>query len=220
MVSPVLHYIYDPYCGWCYGASPLINAAVSVLAGKATLMLHGGGLFTGAYRRVMTAEFRHYVQEHDQRIAGLTAQVFGQAYQDNLLHNEKIVLDSAIPIAAIQVAQSLANQGYAMLQRIQISHYVAGLNVADKAVLIQLARALGIDGDHFANALARQLLDVGHLRNTQELMQRLNVRAYPSLILQVGNNWQKLQLSDYYGKVAEFSEYLQSRIAELLPVNN
>ena len=23
----ILHYIYDPLCGWCYGAKPLVQAA-------------------------------------------------------------------------------------------------------------------------------------------------------------------------------------------------
>ena len=27
MSSATLHYIYDPLCGWCYGAKPLIQAA-------------------------------------------------------------------------------------------------------------------------------------------------------------------------------------------------
>lgn len=219
MVKPVLHYIYDPYCGWCYGASPLINAAMSVAGGKASFMLHGGGLFAGANRRPITAEFRRYVQVHDQRIAGLSAQVFGQAYQENLLHNENLVLDSAIPIAAIEVAQLLAGQGYAMLQRIQISHYVAGLNVADSSTLTQLARALGIDGDSFARHLAVQLDDGQHIHNTQQFMQRLQVRGYPSLILEADRNWQTLEVSRYYGKVPEFSDYLQSVLTEFLPVN-
>ena len=28
--SPILHYIYDPLCGWCYGAAPLVEAARAV----------------------------------------------------------------------------------------------------------------------------------------------------------------------------------------------
>ena len=27
MSESTLHYIYDPMCGWCYGAEPLIEAA-------------------------------------------------------------------------------------------------------------------------------------------------------------------------------------------------
>ena len=29
-MNPVLHYIYDPLCGWCYGAEPLVWAASKV----------------------------------------------------------------------------------------------------------------------------------------------------------------------------------------------
>ncbi|MEG1327174.1 MAG: DsbA family protein, partial [Janthinobacterium sp.] len=27
---PTLHYIFDPLCGWCYGAAPLVEAARAV----------------------------------------------------------------------------------------------------------------------------------------------------------------------------------------------
>ncbi len=27
MTSPILHYVYDPLCGWCYAAEPLVRAA-------------------------------------------------------------------------------------------------------------------------------------------------------------------------------------------------
>ena len=40
MVSPAtLHYIYDPFCGWCYAAAPLVKAAREILP----VRLHGGG---------------------------------------------------------------------------------------------------------------------------------------------------------------------------------
>jgi len=42
-MNAVLHYIYDPLCGWCYGAEPLVWAA-SKVDGLA-LQLHAGGLW-------------------------------------------------------------------------------------------------------------------------------------------------------------------------------
>ena len=30
MSLATLHYIYDPLCGWCYGAKPLVQAAQAV----------------------------------------------------------------------------------------------------------------------------------------------------------------------------------------------
>lgn len=30
MTETTLHYIFDPLCGWCYGAAPLVKAAQSL----------------------------------------------------------------------------------------------------------------------------------------------------------------------------------------------
>mgnify|MGYP000541257890 CR=1 FL=1 len=43
MTTPVLHYIYDPLCGWCYGAKPLIDAARGIVP----VVAHGGGINLG-----------------------------------------------------------------------------------------------------------------------------------------------------------------------------
>lgn len=40
-----LHYIFDPLCGWCYGAAPLVEAARTV-PGLA-VAFHGGGMLAG-----------------------------------------------------------------------------------------------------------------------------------------------------------------------------
>ncbi|KHM01031.1 hypothetical protein KV24_16495 [Enterobacter hormaechei subsp. xiangfangensis] len=64
-----LHYLYDPLCGWCYGASPLLAAAREVTG--LDVRLHGGGMMTDANRQPVGAGLRHYVMPHDLRIAHL-----------------------------------------------------------------------------------------------------------------------------------------------------
>src|SRR5256885_3464591 len=73
----VLHYIFDPLCGWCYAAAPLVKAARSVPG--VTLQWHGGGMLTGAHTRTITADWRGHVMPHDQRIAEMTGQPFGRS---------------------------------------------------------------------------------------------------------------------------------------------
>jgi putative protein-disulfide isomerase len=77
MSSAVLHYLYDPLCGWCWGAAPLVRAARAVLP----VQLHAGGLMTGVRRQQVTPELRAFVQPHDERIAHLSGQPFGSAYR-------------------------------------------------------------------------------------------------------------------------------------------
>lgn len=110
---PILHYIYDPLCGWCYGASPLLAAARQVPGLE--IRLHGGGLMKGV---AVSSELRNYVMQHDQRIAMLTGVPFGSAYFDKLLQDHSAVLSSAAPITAILATEEVAGRGLDMLARL------------------------------------------------------------------------------------------------------
>ena len=48
MNDTTLHYVYDPLCGWCYGAAPLLRAAAGIPGLR--IALHAGGLWLGARR--------------------------------------------------------------------------------------------------------------------------------------------------------------------------
>lgn len=93
MTNPTLHYIFDPLCGWCYAAAPLI-AAAGQLPGV-TIALHGGGMMTGERRKHITPDWRGYVLPHDRRIEQMTGQVFGPGYTEGLLNDTTALLDSA-----------------------------------------------------------------------------------------------------------------------------
>lgn len=58
MSSITLHYIFDPFCGWCYGASPLIEIAASQPNIK--LQLHGGGMLTGYNQVKIDDQWRQF----------------------------------------------------------------------------------------------------------------------------------------------------------------
>lgn len=99
MTETTLHYIFDPLCGWCYGAAPLVKAAQSLPGLK--VVPHAGGMMTGNNRRQITDEWRNYVIPHDKRIAEMTGQPFGEAYFNGLLRDTTAVMDSEPPITAI-----------------------------------------------------------------------------------------------------------------------
>jgi putative protein-disulfide isomerase len=153
MSDATLHYIHDPFCGWCYGAAPLVKAARAVMPVRA----HGGGMMAGARRQRVSAQLRDYVLPHDRRIAQLTGQCFGDAYADGLLRDTSAVFDSEPAIAAVLAADEVAGCGLDLLARLQEAHYVEGLRIADEAVLVGQASALGIDSGAFTEALHRVL---------------------------------------------------------------
>jgi putative protein-disulfide isomerase len=59
MKNSILHYIYDPMCGWCYAAAPLI--AVARETQNLEIVMHAGGMWTGAQIKHVTPLLRGYV---------------------------------------------------------------------------------------------------------------------------------------------------------------
>jgi putative protein-disulfide isomerase len=78
-----LHYLYDPLCGWCYAAAPLLDAVTRRLP-ELPVRLHGGGLFSG---QSITPGLATHIREHDARIARLSGQPFGEPYLQGLLND-------------------------------------------------------------------------------------------------------------------------------------
>ena len=62
MNTITLHYIYDPYCGWCYAAAPLI--AIAANHPNIQLELHGGGMLAGDARLHLDDQFRQYILQY------------------------------------------------------------------------------------------------------------------------------------------------------------
>lgn len=211
MSAFTLHYIYDPLCGWCYGAAPLIEAARTVPG--LSIALHAGGMMTGSNRRKIDAQWRAHVVEHDARIAAMTGQIFGDAYLNGLLRDTRVVMDSAPPTSAILAAENLAAQGLEMLHRIQIAHYQDGLRVADLSVLEALAQDLNLAAEDFAQEMravsATSLTQ--HIAQSRALLEQVQGRGFPTFALQ--DRLGKMQVLDagrYLGDAAAWQDMLLS----------
>ncbi|WP_280191624.1 DsbA family protein [Delftia sp. PS-11] len=180
----VLHYIFDPLCGWCYAAAPLVQAARHVPG--VSLQWHGGGMLTGSHVRTITADWRGYVMPHDQRIAELTGQPFGTAYFDGLLNNLGAVLDSEPPTTALLAAEQVAQRGLDMLARQQQAHYVQGRRISDPQVLLSLAEDMGLDRQAFSSAF-QHLSGTAthqHIAQARQWLQLAQGQGFPTFALE------------------------------------
>lgn len=213
MSTFTLHYIFDPLCGWCYGAAPLVDAARAVSG--LNIALHGGGMMTGSNRRKIDAQWRAHVIEHDARIAAMTGQIFGEAYTHGLLQDTNVVMDSAPPTCAILAAENLAGRGVDMLHCIQVAHYQQGLRVADLPVLEALARALNLPIEAFSQemrAVSGTSLNQ-HIAQSRALLEKLRGRGFPTFALQDGQG--QIRLLDagrYLGHASAWREMLVSAL--------
>lgn len=203
MVKATLHYFYDPLCGWCYAASPLLQAAAA--QSQLSLQLHGGGMMSGANRQAVTPALRDYVMPHDQRIAKMTGLQFGEAYFEGLLRDSSAVFDSTPPTAAILAAAQLGLPALDMLSVLQRAHYQRGWQIAKPEVLQELAAELGLPAAEFAAELERQLDSVAaHTADSRLRMQQAGLSGFPSLLLEQNGQWQRVDVSPWLGQPQAF----------------
>lgn len=203
----ILHYIYDPLCGWCYGAKPLVQAAEGVLP----VIAHGGGMMSGASRQRVSPQLRSYVIPHDRRIAEYSGQPFGEAYFEGLLRDHSAVFDSTPPIAAVLAAEQMTGQGLALLGRLQSAHYVEGRRIADESVLFELAQGMGLVREAFEKNF--RAVDVeGHVRSSRALLTKVGGQGFATLALEHNDQFSLIDIGPWLGKPQAFAQWLSQSL--------
>ncbi|NTZ97260.1 DsbA family protein [Pseudomonas koreensis] len=199
----ILHYIYDPLCGWCYGAKPLVQAAKQVLP----VVAHAGGMMSGANRQRVSPQLRDYVMPHDRRIAEYTGQPFGEAYFEGLLRDHSAVFDSTPPIAAVMAAESIDGRGLQMLGCLQTAHYVEGRRIADESVLFDVAAQMGYVQTTFVMVF-KSVDPQAQVKASRALLARLGGQGFPTLALEQDGQFTLIDISPWLGKPQAFADWL------------
>jgi putative protein-disulfide isomerase len=207
-MSAKLHYIYDPLCGWCYGAEPLVRAAGGVEGLE--IRLHGGNLWPAPTQ--LPEGTRRYIQQADARIAKLSGQPFGAAYLEGLLLDPTMVLESRPPTAAILAAESIdPGNALPMLHGIQRAHYVDGRRVVTPEVLASIAGERDIDRAAFEEALDRAPVEA-HVNETHALMQRVGAQGFPTFVLEVDGALHGVPQAQFASDAQGFAGWLESAV--------
>jgi putative protein-disulfide isomerase len=207
-MNAVLHYIYDPLCGWCYGAEPLVWAAAKV--DGLALRMHAGGLWPRPTR--LPEHTRRYIAQADARVGQMSGQPYGEPYLNGLLFDPELVLESRPVIAAVLAAQSLdATKALPMLRAIQHAHYERGLHVVRDETLRAIAEEIGLDGEQFDAARKSVPVDE-HIAASQELMNNVGAQGFPTFVLQIDNDWFAVPHGRFASAPAKFAEWLDSQL--------
>jgi putative protein-disulfide isomerase len=210
MESMLLHYVHDPLCGWCYAATPMVEAVES--AGL-KLKLHGGGLWDQKTR--LDINKRNYIRQSDRRIATLAGREFGAPYLDGLLNDDTTVFWSRPTIAAVLNAGALGEGAdLAMLHAIQAAHYQRGLHVVDSSVLQHLAVDIGLDGDEFSTAINDIPVDE-HIQETRRWMQQFGLGGYPSFVVECEGKYARVAHETFYGSPKSFLQAVSAAALSL-----
>ncbi|TPM31799.1 DsbA family protein [Mesorhizobium sp. B2-3-4] len=182
MSSSDVTYLFDPLCGWCYGATPMLE---KLSASGVHVELLPTGLFSGTGARPMDEGFAAHAWANDQRIERLTGQPFTQAYRRNVLDVRGTLLDSHAATLAISAASlEDPNDRLAALKAIQRARYVDGRDIVTVEGVAAVLADSGMT--HVATMLKapteglmtahRELVGRG-----RALFQRLHANGVPAL---------------------------------------
>lgn len=200
-MRPTVTYLFDPLCGWCYGASPTIQKLGQ--HDGLTLELAPTGLFAGG-GRIMDAAFADYAWSNDLRIAKLTGQRFTEAYRQNVLGRHGSRFDSSTATLALTaVSLSEPQRELETLKALQEARYVQGLDTCDVAVVEKLLRNQGLAAaaDRLAASDAELLTaNAARIQKARGLMQNFGAQGVPALVVSDDKGSRLLNGNALYGR--------------------
>lgn len=206
----ILRYVFDPLCGWCYGASTTVAALAK--APHIDLHLLPGGLFAGAGARPMDDEFAAHAWRNDQRIEQLTGQRFSERYRQDVLADRRQAFDSGpASLALTAVALTAPDREWQALKAIQQARYVEGQDVTRPDTLAHVLRALGLDTAAARLAPADDALRAAcdeRAARAQALMRESGAHGVPAFLLEQDGRHRLLPADAVYPDPQAFVDWL------------
>ena len=181
-MKPVLYYVHDPMCSWCWGFRPVLEQIKQALAGKVDFQYILGGLApdTG---RMMPEHMQHTIIETWRRIQ---SDIPGTEFNFDFWSRckpRRSTYPSCRAVIACRMQQPVLAE--AMVNSIQQAYYLNARNPSDDEVLIQLAKETGLNVKtfirDFESDACRNLLESELL-----LARDLYVSSFPTLVLSRG----------------------------------
>lgn len=208
-----LYWIIDPLCGWSYGALPLLNRIAQQFPQQHILP---GGLFIGAQRRRLSADWLAHVNEHDARIAALTGMTFGSDYHHTLLANRELLLDSLPATRGLLAAQRFALPGADLnvLNAIQRAWYQDGQDITRPEIVNQVLEQTTGSGILLGQIPENEALDA--IQHARIVMAQVGGQGFPTAaIIDTDGHSTLLPVGQYYGQPDAFFALVKPQLTRI-----
>ena len=206
----ILTYLFDPLCGWCYGASPLIQKLGQ--QSNLTLELAPTGLFAGSNGRIMNAAFAEYAWANDVRIEKLTGQRFTEEYRMQILGKHGSRFDSeTVTLALTAVSMTEPQRELEALKGLQEARYVYALDITAASVVEQLLRDMDLvaAATRLATGDAElHLATDARIRRAQQLLQTYGITGVPNMVVTKAGKSRLLRGDALFGGVEKLLDTL------------
>lgn len=180
--APKLTYVFDAYCGWCYGFEAAFGDFARSRADSAAIEVISGGLFVGS--RVGPIGAFTGLHAANERITALTGAQFGPAFRD-LVDDGEFVLDSTDAARGFAAVRAQApHRSVEIAQALQSAFYLQGASLSDARTYRAVADRVGLDG---GRAEAEAFTDASSAAAEADFARASNwgVRGFPTVVLEV-----------------------------------
>jgi len=191
-VMPVLYYVHDPMCSWCWAFRPAWGQVQAQLPKSVTVKYLLGGLAPDS-DTPMTVAMQATIRGHWKTIQ---SRVPGTMFNFDFW---KLCAPRRSTYPACRAVIAARNQNPlledAMIRSIQEAYYLQARSPSDEDVLAGLASSLDLDVDQFRaelNAPETQKALTDDIRSHQ----RIGVTGFPGLVLEKDGDFRHIQI-DY-----------------------
>lgn len=191
-INPVLFYVHDPMCSWCWAFRPVLINLRKQLPNSIQWHSLLGGLAKDS-SEPMSDNTRQFVQGQWHKIQ--------QQVPDTTFNFEFWTTckprRSTYPACRAVIAAREQEKEYEdkMVFAIQQAYYLQARNPSDTATLLELACEIGLDSDQFSKSLTD---DATYKTLEEEIRQgrAMGLNSFPSLLLKMGEHKHQITI-DY-----------------------
>ncbi|WP_406234170.1 DsbA family protein [Isoptericola jiangsuensis] len=187
--SPVVLYVTDAYCGWCWGFSERLGQLEAANRGKVRFSAISGGLFVGP--KVGSVSDYPHIPEANARISRITGAVFGQGYQALLEEGSTIMNSEHAGMALAALRAQAPERAIHWAHELQQAFYRDGLSLSEPATLASIAGANGLDVQKVLESFTNGTAWADAERDFA-LAKELGVTSYPTLLFLQGGEVHRL----------------------------
>lgn len=181
--KPDVTYVFDAYCGWCFGFDPLVVALAEQRRDAFALHVLSGGLFVGELSAPLRS-FPHIARANAE-IEGRGEVTFGEPCLE-LVAEGSFVMDSTAAACGFAALRSLRpDDAVPLAAAMQDAFFVRGEDLSNEATYRRIAHDHGLDADEVALRFASP----DYARIAQEgfaAARALGADGYPALIARFG----------------------------------
>jgi putative protein-disulfide isomerase len=177
-MSDQLVYFADPMCSWCWGFSPVIEAARERFGAELSLRLILGGLRSGT-TEVMDEAAKGMIREHWDHVHEASGQPFDYAF----FAREGFIYDTEPACRAVVALRRLDPEAApAFLKHLHHAFYAGNRDVTDRKALCDLAAAFGVERARFA-AVFDDEATVAETRQDFAISRHAGITGFPTLLV-------------------------------------